>query len=146
MDASNETKMTPSRAPMASPLPPPPNSNIGPYLLPPFPSAPFLRASPIFDIGDHDYQLVFSPDDDNPRSTSPLHPTSSIDFMRRYADIIMDAIRNPFEPHPNGEVVLGVIAQEFWVLGVQSASSSTQKHFLESFKEYTDSIVQEAEH
>ncbi|SJL11821.1 uncharacterized protein ARMOST_15232 [Armillaria ostoyae] len=71
---------------------------------------------------------------------------ASPEVARRYADIIMDAIRNPFEPRPSGKVVLGVIAQEFWVLGVQSASSSAQKHFLESFKEYTDSVVQEAEH
>ncbi len=87
---------------------------------------------------------------------------ASPEVTRRYADIIMDAIRNPFEPRPSGEVVLGVIAQEydslyyhanlnltidhrFWVLAVKSASNSAQKHFLESFKEYTDSVVQEAE-
>ncbi len=88
---------------------------------------------------------------------------ASPEVTRRYADILMDAIRNPFKPRPSGEVVLGVIAQEydslyylanlnltidyrFWVLGVKSASNSAQKHFLENFKEYTDAVVQEAEY
>ncbi|KAK0443667.1 terpenoid synthase [Desarmillaria tabescens] len=70
---------------------------------------------------------------------------ASPSIVREYADIVMDAIRNPLKPRPDGEVVLGVIAQEFWALGIKSASRTSQKHFVESFERYTDSVVQQAE-
>ncbi|KAK0200178.1 terpenoid synthase [Desarmillaria ectypa] len=73
----------------------------------------------------------------------------SVKVVRQYADIVMDAIRNPLKARPTGEVVLGVIAQEynfgFWVLGVKTASSTSQKHFSESFERYTYSVVRQAE-
>ncbi len=34
------------------------------------------------------------------------------EVVRRYADIVMDAVRNPIKSRPSDEVVLGVIAQE----------------------------------
>ncbi len=37
---------------------------------------------------------------------------ASPNVVRKYADIVMDAIRNPTKPRPDGEVVLGVVAQE----------------------------------
>ncbi|KAK0214406.1 isoprenoid synthase domain-containing protein [Armillaria fumosa] len=46
---------------------------------------------------------------------------------------------------PSDEVVLGDIAQEFWALGVKSASSTSQKHFVESLGYYVDALVEEAE-
>ncbi|PBK67981.1 terpenoid synthase [Armillaria solidipes] len=67
------------------------------------------------------------------------------EIVHQYADIVMDAIRNPSKPRPSDEVVLGVIAQEFWALGMKSASSTSQKHFVESFGYYVDSVVQQAE-
>ncbi len=59
MDASNETKMVVTRAPTMLLLPPLPNFNIGLYCLPQAPNSPNLHASPIFDMGDHDYQANF---------------------------------------------------------------------------------------
>ncbi|SJL16465.1 uncharacterized protein ARMOST_19991 [Armillaria ostoyae] len=84
------------------------------------------------------------------------------DVVRRYADVVMDAVRNSVKPRPNDEVVLGVISQEysysclcvrlilindyrFWALGVKSASNTSQKHFVESFEEFVYALVQEAE-
>ncbi len=84
------------------------------------------------------------------------------EVVRRYADVVMDAVRNPIKSRPSDEVVLGVIAQEygysclcirlilindyrFWALGVKSASSTSQKHFMESLSHYVDALVQEAE-
>ncbi len=58
-DTSNDTKTRPIWAPMALPLPLPSESNIGPYHLPPVPNTPFICVSPIFDIGDHEYQAHF---------------------------------------------------------------------------------------
>ncbi|PBK67980.1 terpenoid synthase [Armillaria solidipes] len=67
------------------------------------------------------------------------------EVVRRYADVVMDAVRNPIKSRPSDEVVLGVIAQEFWALGVKSASSTSQKHFVESLRHYVDALVQEVE-
>ncbi|KAK0215213.1 terpenoid synthase [Armillaria nabsnona] len=67
------------------------------------------------------------------------------EVVRRYANVVMDAVRNPIKSRPSDEVVLGVIAQEFWALGVKSASSTSQKHFVESLSHYVDALVQEAE-
>ncbi|SJL16451.1 uncharacterized protein ARMOST_19975 [Armillaria ostoyae] len=67
------------------------------------------------------------------------------DIVRRYADVVMDAVRNPIKSRSSDEVVLGVIAQEFWALGVKSASSTSQEHFVESLGHYVDALVQEAE-
>ncbi|PBK94370.1 terpenoid synthase [Armillaria gallica] len=69
---------------------------------------------------------------------------ASPNIVRQYADILMDAIRNPTKPRPDGEVVLRVIAQEFWALGTSSASSTSQRRFVECFGHYTDSVVQKA--
>ncbi|KAK0501968.1 terpenoid synthase [Armillaria luteobubalina] len=68
-----------------------------------------------------------------------------VEVVRLYAEIVMDAVNNPIKPRPSDEVVLGVIAQQFWALGVKSASSTSQKHFVESLKHYVDALVQEAE-
>ncbi|KAK0443679.1 terpenoid synthase [Desarmillaria tabescens] len=64
--------------------------------------------------------------------------------VRQYADIIMDAIRNQDEPRPRNEVVLGAIAQEFWALGIKSASKTSQRRFVESFGYFVDSVIQQA--
>ncbi|KAG7441671.1 terpenoid synthase [Guyanagaster necrorhizus] len=66
------------------------------------------------------------------------------EIVRQYADIVMDAIKNPSKPRPTDEVVLGVIAQEFWALSVKSASNTSQKHFIEGFGNYVAAVVQEA--
>ncbi|KAK0215217.1 terpenoid synthase, partial [Armillaria nabsnona] len=67
------------------------------------------------------------------------------DIVRQYIDIVMDTIKNPSKPRASDEVVLGIVAQEFWTLGVKSASNTSRKHFVESFRHYADSMVQQAE-
>ncbi|KAK0443676.1 terpenoid synthase [Desarmillaria tabescens] len=66
------------------------------------------------------------------------------EVVRQYADIVMHAIRNPTKPRPKDEVILGVVAQEFWALGIKSASRTSRERFVESFGHYTDSVVQQA--
>ncbi|SJL16467.1 uncharacterized protein ARMOST_19993 [Armillaria ostoyae] len=66
------------------------------------------------------------------------------EIVRQYADIVMDAIRDPTKPRPSDEVVLGLVAQEFWALGVKAASNTSQKRFIETFGHYTDAVVQQA--
>ncbi|PBK94488.1 terpenoid synthase [Armillaria gallica] len=58
------------------------------------------------------------------------------EVVRQYADVVMDAVRNPIKLRSTDEVVLGAIAQEFWAL---------DKHFVESFEEFVYALVQEAE-
>ncbi|KAF8888381.1 terpenoid synthase [Gymnopilus junonius] len=48
-------------------------------------------------------------------------------LARHYADVVIDALRNPFKKRPDGEVVLGAIAQEFWARGIQTASANSQR-------------------
>ncbi|KAF7341630.1 Terpene cyclase [Mycena sanguinolenta] len=64
--------------------------------------------------------------------------------VRRYADIVMDALKNPTKPRPEGEHVVGEVARQFWALGIQSATPLAQKHFLNTFEDYIYSVVDQA--
>ncbi|KAJ6507080.1 terpenoid synthase [Mycena sanguinolenta] len=64
--------------------------------------------------------------------------------VRRYADIVMDALKNPDKPRPEGEHVVGEVARQFWALGIQSATPLAQKHFLQTFEDYIYSVVDQA--
>ncbi|KAF7357303.1 Terpene cyclase [Mycena sanguinolenta] len=64
--------------------------------------------------------------------------------VRRYADIVMDALKNPKKPRPEGEHVVGEVARQFWALGIQSATPLAQKRFLETFEDYIYSVVDQA--
>ncbi len=61
MDTSNDTETTAIWPLTPLPLPPPPDTNIGPYRLPQAQWTPLLHVSPIVDMGDHGYQAHFSP-------------------------------------------------------------------------------------
>ncbi|KAF7368135.1 Terpene cyclase [Mycena sanguinolenta] len=63
---------------------------------------------------------------------------------RRYADIVMDALKNTNKPRPEGEPIVGEVARQFWALGIQSATPLAQKHFLETFEDYIYSVVDQA--
>lgn len=88
---------------------------------------------------------------------------ASIETARIQADIIMDAIRNPHVPRPQDEWVGGKVAQQwvtcrvvllpyrltkdlprFWANAIKSASSFSQKQFVNAFQQYMDSVVQQA--
>ncbi|KAJ6458240.1 terpenoid synthase [Mycena sanguinolenta] len=64
--------------------------------------------------------------------------------VRRYADIVMDALKSPNKPRPGGEPVVGEVARQFWALGIQSATPLAQKRFLETFEDYIYSVVDQA--
>ncbi|KAG1793408.1 terpenoid synthase [Suillus plorans] len=59
-------------------------------------------------------------------------------------DIVLDALHNPHKIRPEGECILGKIARQFWARAIQSASLPSQRHFLETFDEYFNSVVVEA--
>ncbi|KAF8168816.1 terpenoid synthase [Mycena galopus ATCC 62051] len=64
--------------------------------------------------------------------------------VRRYADIVTDALKNPGKPRPQGEHVVGEVARQFWALGIQNATPLAQRHFLETFEDYIYSVVDQA--
>ncbi|KAJ3967193.1 terpenoid synthase [Lentinula raphanica] len=64
---------------------------------------------------------------------------------RRLANIVMDALRNPDLPRPQNESILGEITKQFWQLAKKPSSvDSAQNLFIETFNDYTTSIVEQA--
>ncbi|KZT01823.1 terpenoid synthase [Laetiporus sulphureus 93-53] len=63
---------------------------------------------------------------------------------REMVDVIIDALNHPHDPRPEGEVVLGEIARQFWELAIKTASLTSQRHFIESFTAYLNSVVVQA--
>ncbi|KAK6980733.1 terpene cyclase [Favolaschia claudopus] len=64
--------------------------------------------------------------------------------VREMIDIVIDALRNPHKSRPEGEVVLGEIVRQFWALTLKTASESSARHFLDSFIDYLESVVEQA--
>ncbi|CCL98631.1 uncharacterized protein FIBRA_00633 [Fibroporia radiculosa] len=63
---------------------------------------------------------------------------------RQMVDIVIDALNNPYKPRPEGEILLGEVARQFWALAIKTASLSSQRHFSESFTAYLESVVAQA--
>ncbi|KAG6905986.1 hypothetical protein DXG01_016457, partial [Tephrocybe rancida] len=64
--------------------------------------------------------------------------------VREMVDVVIDALNNPDRPRPEGEILLGKVAQEFWQLGIKTATQSSQRHMVESLTAYLESVVQQA--
>ncbi|KAG1830869.1 terpenoid synthase [Suillus variegatus] len=70
------------------------------------------------------------------------------------ANILLDALHNPHKIRPEGECIIGEIARQYlkpkgflhrsWARAIQFASLPSQRHFLETFDEYINSVVVEA--
>jgi hypothetical protein len=63
---------------------------------------------------------------------------------RKYADSIMDALRNPHKPRPEGEWIGGEVTRQYWLNAIKTATPTAQKRFIDNFQGYTDSVVQQA--
>ncbi|KAJ3718403.1 terpenoid synthase [Lentinula raphanica] len=64
---------------------------------------------------------------------------------RRLADIVMDALRNPDLPRPQHEFIIGEITKQFWQLAKKTFTKTVQSLFIETFDDYTTSVVEQAE-
>ncbi|KZT23360.1 terpenoid synthase [Neolentinus lepideus HHB14362 ss-1] len=64
--------------------------------------------------------------------------------VREMVDVVIDALNNPHKPRPEGEILLGQVAKEFWELAIKTASPASQKHFVEAFTDYLNSVVIQA--
>lgn len=100
--------------------------------------------------------LFFVFDEHSDRSTQ--------EETRQQAIAIMDAIRNPHKPRPEGEFIGGRVAQEsvsfpfltydiksnaaycnrYWLNAIKTTPPSFQRRFIESFQRYVNSVVQQS--
>ncbi|KAJ7116265.1 terpenoid synthase [Mycena crocata] len=69
---------------------------------------------------------------------------ATADEVRKLAEIVMDALYNPTMPRPHGENLVGQIARQFWERASRTATRCSQSRFVESFKTYTMSVVEQA--
>ncbi|KAK7691188.1 hypothetical protein QCA50_006291 [Cerrena zonata] len=69
---------------------------------------------------------------------------ASASVVQSQADSIMDAMRNPTHPRPQGESILGEMARQFWENVIRSTTPTFQHRFIAAFQEYTDAVVQQA--
>ncbi|PIL37690.1 terpene synthase [Ganoderma sinense ZZ0214-1] len=65
--------------------------------------------------------------------------------VHEICDIILDALRNPDKPRPEGETSIGEMARQFWARGRVLATAEAEKHLLEAFADYLDGTAQLAE-
>ncbi|KAF4575315.1 terpene cyclase [Pleurotus pulmonarius] len=70
---------------------------------------------------------------------------ATAEVARAQVRIIMDALRNPFEPRPSGEWVIGEMARQYWANAILIASPAAQTRFVSSFQIYLDAVIQQAE-
>ncbi|KAJ7123606.1 terpenoid synthase [Mycena epipterygia] len=65
--------------------------------------------------------------------------------VKALSDIVMDALHYPSTPRPEGENVVGGISRQFWERAMETASPTSRRRFADSFAEYTNSVVKQAE-
>ncbi|PCH36903.1 terpenoid synthase [Wolfiporia cocos MD-104 SS10] len=68
----------------------------------------------------------------------------SAPVVREMVDVVIDALNNPHTPRPQGEILLGEIARQFWKRAIKTATPTSQKHFIEAFTDYLESVVEQA--
>ncbi|KAF7330915.1 Terpene cyclase [Mycena venus] len=60
--------------------------------------------------------------------------------VQEWADIIMDALRNPCSPRPIEEPVIGEIIRSFWSNATMVVSATVQNRFIAEFGLYTQAV------
>jgi len=66
------------------------------------------------------------------------------DGARVYAEMVMDAIRNPHKERPQDEPKLGEITRQFWLRAMKVTSKEAQRRFITTFAEYVYAVIDEA--
>ncbi|KUI60988.1 Delta(6)-protoilludene synthase [Cytospora mali] len=65
--------------------------------------------------------------------------------VRSQADVIMDALRDPEKPRPEGEWVGGEITRQFWARTKVISTPTFQKRLIDAMEEYLHGTAQQAE-
>ncbi|KAK7053212.1 hypothetical protein VNI00_003831 [Paramarasmius palmivorus] len=63
---------------------------------------------------------------------------------RHIADTVLDALRNPGVPRPDGEWIGGEITRSFWEKATKTGTPSFQRRFIDTTSEYLDGCVEHA--
>ncbi|KAI1791069.1 isoprenoid synthase domain-containing protein [Ganoderma leucocontextum] len=71
-----------------------------------------------------------------------MEPTAGV---KEISDIVLDALHNTDKPRPEGELVIGKIARDFWARGRAIATPQTEKHFLGAMADYLRGVAQQAD-
>ncbi|KAM7203255.1 terpenoid synthase [Rhypophila sp. PSN 637] len=59
-------------------------------------------------------------------------------------DLLMDGLKNPDKPRPEGEFLLGEMARQWWALGRQTSTPMAERHLFETMQLYVDAVVQQS--
>ncbi|KAL1938232.1 hypothetical protein VTO73DRAFT_11876 [Trametes versicolor] len=65
--------------------------------------------------------------------------------VRELGDIVIDAVRNPERPRPEGEPVVGEITRQFWVHACVNSTASGRARFEDAWARYVGAVVGQAE-
>ncbi|KAH9840951.1 isoprenoid synthase domain-containing protein [Rhodofomes roseus] len=68
----------------------------------------------------------------------------SADVVREMADSVIDAITHPDKARPEGEILLGELARQFWARGIKTCTATSRKQFEKAFIDYLNSVVEQA--
>ncbi|KAF8650692.1 hypothetical protein AX16_005066 [Volvariella volvacea WC 439] len=66
--------------------------------------------------------------------------------VQKQADIMKDALRNPFKPRPDGEVILGEMTRQFWANALQTGGipPTSARRFVNKFGDYAQALATRA--
>ncbi|KAJ7183749.1 isoprenoid synthase domain-containing protein [Mycena filopes] len=62
--------------------------------------------------------------------------------VREMVDVVIDALNNPHQPRLVGEIILGEATRQFWSLALKTASTTSARHFVETFTVYLESVAE----
>ncbi|KZT12302.1 terpenoid synthase [Laetiporus sulphureus 93-53] len=62
----------------------------------------------------------------------------------KVADVVKHALHNVCEPRPDGEMIIGEIARQFWQPAAKLSRPGAQRRFLKYMSEYLDSMAVQA--
>lgn len=74
------------------------------------------------------------------------HFTDNVDGKgaRIYAEVVVDALRDPHTQRPRGEPKLGEITRQFWLRAKRTSCPSAQRRFIATFTKYAYAVIDEA--
>ncbi|KAL1938253.1 hypothetical protein VTO73DRAFT_11897 [Trametes versicolor] len=64
---------------------------------------------------------------------------------RELADIVIDAVRHPDRPRPEGEPIVGEITRQFWAHACVNSTASGRARFEQEWTRYVESVIGQTE-
>ncbi|KZV87270.1 terpenoid synthase [Exidia glandulosa HHB12029] len=67
------------------------------------------------------------------------------EVVQTTCDIVLDALNNPEKPRPEGEILVGSVAQLFWQNAIKHSTPEARRFFMKTFSLYLDSVIVQAD-